>query len=379
MTEPGVTRVWFAAHTASKEAQVTIRVLSIDGGGVRGILPAAMLATLEDRSGHSTADLFDMAVGTSTGGILTLGLFAPNASGRPAHTARELLELYHARGGEIFPLGGEPTVGYSGLLGKRSPLPPNASVGERFRNFMGYENIEKLVAPLGGHRNSRYSAVGLERVLHDSLGDVGLKQALKPVVITSYDYDTRQPVLFRSYNGHDPLMREVARATSAGPTFFPAATITGSSGQYIDGGVFANDPALVAFMEALWLAGDNARPQDILLVSLGTGMPKGDVAADDDVPAQLVDGMNWAELATDHLMTAIFNGAAQAQRNCLEQVLNTSQHHRYWRYQTVLQEASFAMDDARTPNLTALQREADRLIGENTGSFEPLLSLLTAS
>ncbi len=305
------------------------------------------------------------------------GRDTPNASGRPAHTARQLLELYHDRGGEIFPLGGEPALGYSGLLGTRTALPPHASFGDRFRHFMGYENIEKLVAPLGRHRNARYPASGLEHVLHDSLGDLRLSQALKPLVITSYDYRTRQPILFRSYNGPDPLMREAARATSAGPTFFPVATITGLSGQYIDGGVFANDPAFLAFMEALTHARRNTQPQDILLVSLGTGMPRGDVPADDDVPLQLVDGMNWAKLATDHLMTAIFNGGAQAQRLLLDQVLNTPEHPRYWRYQTVLQEASFAMDDARAQNLAALQRDADRLIVENAESFEPLLSLLT--
>ena len=268
-----------------------IRVLSIDGGGMRGVLPATVLAALEKDSGHRIADLFDMVVGTSTGGILALGLLAPNASGRPAFTAQQLLELYHARGAEIFPLGGEPAVHYSGLLGTRTALPPNASFGERFRHFMGYENIEKLVAPLGGQRNSRYPATGLERVLSDWLDDVRLSQALKPVAITSYDYSTRQPVLFRSYDGTHPLMREVARATSAGPTFFPVASISGLPGQFIDGGVFANDPAFIGFMEA---HAYTAQAQDILLVSLGTGMPKGEVPADDDVPLQLVDGMNWA-------------------------------------------------------------------------------------
>lgn len=352
-----------------------IRVLSIDGGGVRGVLPATVLAKLEELSGQRVVDLFDMAVGTSTGGILALGLVAPTRPDQPALSARELLRLYHDRGGEIFPLGGEPVVGHSGLLGTRTPLSADATVGDRFRHFMGYENIEKLVAPLGGRRNARYSAAGLEHVLQDTLGDIHLSQALKPVVITSYDYDTRQPVLFRSYDGPDPLMREVARATSAGPTFFPAARIGGLAGQYVDGGVFANDPAFIGFMEALTRGRSSGKSEDVVIVSLGTGLPPG-APAHDDISPQLVDAANWAQLATDHLMGAVFNGGAQAQRVLLDQVLNAAGDHRYWRYQTVLQEANFAMDDARPQNLAALQREAGRLTLENAESFGPLLSLL---
>jgi hypothetical protein len=171
-------------------------------------------------------------------------------------------------------------------------------------------------------------------------------------------------------------MREVARATSAGPTFFPTAAVTGLPGQFIDGGVFANDPAFVAYIEALTIARTRGLSEDILVVSVGTGMPVSDMPVEDDVPLQLVDGLNWAKLASDHLMTAIFNGPAQAQRILLGQLLNYPQP-RYWRYQTVLQEANFAMDDARPENLAALQRDADRLVAENAATFDQLIGLLT--
>lgn len=360
-----------------------IRVLSIDGGGIRGILPATVLTALEERSGHPVADLFDLIIGTSTGGILALGLVAPNARGGPAYSARDLLRLYHARGSQIFPLGGEPVVKYSGLLGTRTALPAEASFGDRVKHFMGYENINKLVAPLGGHGNARYPATGLMQVLLEYLGDVRLRQARRRVGVTSYEYVTRQPWIFRSYlDTEDPLMRDVARATSAGPTFFPVATVAGVDGQFIDGGVVANDPAFIAFMEALNLARAASLPPDIILVSVGSGMPAADVPIDDDVPLQLVDRMNWARLAGDHLMAAIFNGGAQAQRLLLHQLLNASdagdpqRTSGYWRYQTTLEEANFAMDDARPENLVALQRDADRLVAETAALPDPLIALL---
>ena len=75
-------------------------------------------------------------------------------------------------------------------------------------------------------------------------------------------------------------------------------------------------------------------------------------------------------------MTAIFNGGGQAQRMLLQRVLNVPPQARYWRFQTVLQEASFAMDDARPNNLAGLQRDAERLLAEQAASLQPLLSLL---
>ena len=81
-----------------------VRVLSIDGGGVRGIIPAIILAEIEKRTGKPIAGIFDLISGTSTGGILALGLTAPNENGKPKFTASDLVEFYETRLNDIFNL-----------------------------------------------------------------------------------------------------------------------------------------------------------------------------------------------------------------------------------------------------------------------------------
>src|SRR5215204_3408835 len=78
------------------------KVLSIDGGGIRGIIPAMILAEIERRTGRFTSELFDSVAGTSTGGILALGLTKPGQGGEPEYSAEERIELYETEGEEIF-------------------------------------------------------------------------------------------------------------------------------------------------------------------------------------------------------------------------------------------------------------------------------------
>ena len=80
----------------------TIRVLSIDGGGIRGIIPALMLGEIERRTNKPIAELFDLIAGTSTGGILALGLTVPGPDGKPKYCADELVQLYKEEGPRIF-------------------------------------------------------------------------------------------------------------------------------------------------------------------------------------------------------------------------------------------------------------------------------------
>src|SRR6476646_6047412 len=80
-----------------------IKVLAIDGGGIRGVIPAMLLTEIEKRTGRAIAELFDVIAGTSTGGILALGLTKHNSSGKPAYSAADLVHLYEAEGQKIFP------------------------------------------------------------------------------------------------------------------------------------------------------------------------------------------------------------------------------------------------------------------------------------
>jgi uncharacterized protein len=78
------------------------KILSIDGGGIRGIIPCRILSFIEQQLGNNLSTYFDLMAGTSTGGIITLGLTKPNELGANAFTAKEMLELYTDHGGDIF-------------------------------------------------------------------------------------------------------------------------------------------------------------------------------------------------------------------------------------------------------------------------------------
>src|SRR5262245_5960534 len=218
-----------------------VRILSIDGGGIRGLVPAMILAELQTRVGNTPlVDLFDLVAGTSTGGLIALGLNVPGSDGKPRYTPEDMVSLYTEDGPRIFS-----------------------------RSFW------YRLTSLDGLRRPRYPATGLEAVLREKFGSVQLKDALKEVLLTSHDIQKRQVLLFSRHRArqdpnHDYLMRDVARASSAAPSYFAPATIMNQGGAgtiAVDGGVGANHPMLVSFVAAMKLFPG----KEILLVALGTG------------------------------------------------------------------------------------------------------------
>lgn len=359
-----------------------MRVLSIDGGGIRGIIAATVLMALEEATSRRIAHLFDLIAGTSTGGILALASTCPQGAGLPK-PASETRSLYVEHGDEIFPLGGHPTVGFN-PKGSRTPLPPGATARQRFEHFMGYENIRKTFAPFGGDRhqgNARYPAGPLEALLHRELGDTMMSSALLPVAIISYDIEAGEPLVFRGGGLEqgtlgDTQMRHVARATSAGPTFFPSLIYTDSTGRSrrcVDGGVVANDPAFVAYSDAVrHLTTQGGNQSDILLVSIGTGLPSNGAASEaEDVP-ELVDRRTWLSLAGP-LTKALSSGPAELMREHLDRMLGI----RYVRLQTELGfGAVHAMDNAQPHNIAALVRTGEALVEDRAAEIRSLASLL---
>ena len=194
-----------------------MNILSIDGGGIRGIIPAMALDALEQSTGKAVQEIFSLMVGTSTGGILALALAQDK---RPA----DIIRLYEKRGTEIF----SRPFWWLGLTG------------------------------------AKYAPDGIERVLLEELGEAPLTSAMHSVAVTTFSMIERDTVVLKSW---DPKVRmsfhEAARATSAAPTYFspcgPAALA--------DGGVWANNPAMLAAeMAKARYPGDPFR-----LLSLGTG------------------------------------------------------------------------------------------------------------
>jgi len=315
-----------------------IKVLSIDGGGMRGIIPAMILAEIETRTQRQIAELFHLIAGTSTGGILALGLTKPNPQGKPQYAARDLMNLYEAEGGRIF----------------------SRSVWHR-------------IHAIGHVAEEKYPSDGIETVLDRYFGEARLKDAVTDVLITSYEIEKRLPFFFKSANaktklGYDFPMKKVARATSAAPTYFePLRLETGDSSDYyalIDGGVFANNPAMCAFVEAKTTHPDT---NDFLVLSIGTGEMTRRLPYD--------EVKNWGLLRwAQPILSVVFDGVNDTVDYQLKQLLPLTRegHERYYRFQTRLDMGNDDMDDASETNIHALKSLAERIIRDNNEAIDTL-------
>jgi len=194
------------------------------------------------------------------------------------------------------------------------------------------------------------------------------------VIVTSYDLEGRNPYFFKRRKARetptedDFPMLQAARATAAAPTYFEPLKleIAGRTRRYglVDGGVFANNPAMCGYAEAARFQRDH----DLVLVSLGTGQRS------DPIPYEKAKDwglVNWPR----PLLDVVFDGVSDATDYQLTQVMDDG---RYFRLQTTLEEASGALDDASEQNLRALHREGERLVAraERDGVFERLMPLL---
>ena len=199
-----------------------LRILSIDGGGIRGIFPAAFLSGLEQRylGGSSVTQYFDLIAGTSTGGIIALGLAA-------GLRATEMSDLYVERGCEIFP-----------------PVPPNL-FGKAWRWFKDFSRCLKF----------SYDREALSRVLYETFGDRKFGETKVRLCIPAFDGKQGEPYIFKTPHHPDfrldykEKMTKVAIATSAAPTFYRPFEDGGYI--FVDGGVWANNPIMVGLVDVL--------------------------------------------------------------------------------------------------------------------------------
>ncbi len=216
------------------------RILSIDGGGIRGIFPSAVLAGLERShlAGASVAAYFDLIVGTSTGGIIALGLAA-------GLSAAEIRDLYLNRGCEIFPSHG------AGFLGRAK------------RRLKGARHLLSHL----------YDEAALARLLTETFGDRKFGTARTRLCIPSFDGRHGEVFIFKTPHHpdfkkdlHEP-MTKVALATSAAPTYFRPHRHGGYT--FVDGGVWANNPIMIGLVEAL--ASFTVPRERVRILSLGCG------------------------------------------------------------------------------------------------------------
>jgi uncharacterized protein len=305
-----------------------------------------VLAELERRTRRATCQLFDLIAGTSTGGILALGLVTPQADGRPAYSAADLVGLYEHEGAAIF----------GASLWLRIPV------------------LRTLLELVG----TKYPARNIEQVLGRFFGDVRLSQALVPVLVTGYELEKRDPWFFRSERaktrpGYDFPMRDVARATSAAPTYFPPLGIgvprPERTRALVDGGVFANNPAMCAYVEARTSYPDAS---DVLVVTLGTGQTAR--------PIHYRQAKGWGIAGWARpLLSVVFDGESDVVDYQLEHLLEPGPGglRRHYRFQAALDPAESAIDDASPGHLERLKALAQHIIAHNDAALTALAGVLT--
>jgi uncharacterized protein len=313
-----------------------VKVLSIDGGGIRGLIPALVLAEIERRTGRRIAEMVDLVAGTSTGGILACGLTRPGPGGAPLYSAEELAAIYVEEGPRIF---------HRGLL--------------------------KRIFSVEGLIDERYDDDGLNAALERYLGEQRLSGVLADLFVTAYDINDRFAFFFRSARArNDPTydfpLVQVARATGAAPSYFEPAEVTDVAGvrtyPLVDGGVYAVNPSMCAYADVV-AAGRAGELQ--LLLSLGTGEQTRSYAFE---RARWWGQLEWARPILD----IVFDGVADT----IEFESAALLADRYVRLQTVLDVASDDFDDASEENLAALRTEAEQLIAASGEKLDRACAIL---
>ena len=309
----------------------SMKILAIDGGGIRGIIPAVILTEIQRRLGKDLWQSFDLIAGTSTGGIIALGIGTDCNQGQP-YAPGELVKLYVDNGPAIFK-----------------------------KNFLTPER--ELILP-------KYSPDSLEAALAKFFQDTEFLTARTPLLISSYDLQGQLPFFFKSHRiAADPTynwkVREIARATSAAPTFFPPLHLVRGTEDYalVDGGVFVNNPSMAAYAEARGLYKDAAQ---FTIVSVGTGDRQDQISYASAAEWGL---LGWARQIVPVLMDSV--------SEAVDFELNSLPGCTYYRLQVPhLQAASSDMDNVTPQNLANLQTVAEDYVKSESALLDKICSEL---
>ncbi len=308
------------------------RILTIDGGGLRGIIPLRILQEVEKQSGKRVHELFDMISGTSTGGLIAscLTLRSKEDPSKPRFTTDDLMEMYTGKANTIFPVK---------------------------------SGIAKFFSLLTNLWNPAFNGRGLSKVLKEYISEERIKDSLLPLLIASYDLQSNKPLFFKTSEASgnkeaNARIYDVCRATSAAPTFLPAYSFKHKKQPVIaiDGGVYINSPGMAAVAEILRYAEmpfynrPGLTEKDIVVLSIGTGSYTGSITEKEAVGwGQL----QWVTRITDIMM----KGVSQSIDYEMQQVLKEGN---YLRLNMEIKNKKYSdMTDARVATRNYLLQELD--------------------
>jgi uncharacterized protein len=309
------------------------RILSIDGGGIRGIIPAIWLSRLQKDLDKPLKEYFDLIVGTSTGAIIA-------ASVALGKDIEQCVKLYEDHGTRIFPRRTVESIGW-GLPIKIQNLLFGPAYDEE---------------PLGTALRELFAA------------DTKLQAAKRRLLIPCYDAFNRQMFLMKSYedDSSEIPVWEACKSSCSAPSYFPAHVLDhgGAKRPLVDGGVLANNPSMLAVAEALQISRkkgirDFQKDAHFSMISLGTGNLVRKITIDE---AKIWGAIQWLRPIID----VLFDASAEVAHHCARQIISPGN---YERLQVELHGANDDMDDASESNVNALKALAISAL-EKDGSKE---------
>lgn len=332
-------------------------VLAIDGGGIRGVVPARLLQELEERTGKPISELFDMIGGTSTGAILGAGLCVPDDVNpkKPKHSAQELKNFYFTYGPKIFP-------------------------------ELKFKSIRKLSS------SALYDPKPLEDALAEKLGDYKMKDSLTHLLIPATDIKNFRPVWITNIKGQKDkspegwssmLMRDAVRASTTAPTYFPSKYYTTTPNEdmpnithrhaLIDGGFFAGNCMRRLLTQARKLAPPDA---EIVVVHLGTGNVENSLSPEEFNklgPIGMISKSNG-----NLLLSLVINMSLMDVANDIRDEIGD----RFFSFDGIIDgetdpaAPTSTMDDASIKNLKALEKFAEKIVKDNESEMDRLCAML---
>lgn len=338
----------FPFHKA--EAEEERWILSIDGGGIRGIVPSVILAHLNDllREEGDARPLyshFDLVTGTSTGGIIALALSSPLKGNILAQEKGDPFPVYELQ--------------RKGLFRKENVLRgtiPHLASPETFKDVY-MKNGTEIFSPrssfFGTLFSEKYDVRVFSSFLNRLYGDSFMSEMRVPTAVVCYNAKESKPYLFKSYGTSDYPLWQAARATAAAPLYFPPANFTDCESHerfsLVDGGMIANNPALLAYREARALY---PKCKHFHMLSLSTGSPQ--YAYD---TADINGGVtSWMEPATK-----IYAYTQMKMVDLTAAAIDGLEYIRIWKE---ISKEKIKMDDIRPDTLKSLYNGAESTFDE---------------
>lgn len=326
-----------------------IKILSIDGGGIRGLIPALILQEIERRmGGKHLAGALDLMAGTSTGGIIALLLNTPDDNGAPKYQAKDIVQTYKTMGNTIF-----------------------------YRSFWQY------LSSLNGWIREKYASKHIENSFYNFFQNAQLRNTLTNVIIPAYDISADNTLFFKTHKAKldstkDFYLRDIARATSAAPTYFKPAKIMSCSQEkeytLIDGGVAVNNPTMSAVAEAFECFG---RDNDFFILSLGTGSNfevRNGKSSFTLKEIKRGGKLEWAEEIVPIMMYASSNVVDYQ----VEELSAKQDGKDYYRLQPLINSKHTTLDNTEPGNIKALERYAEKLIKTHQKQISYIVEVLTS-